>query len=278
MRGWYLFFLGWLLLPCGGCVFQDIRDEVLTTNQRISQVENSISTTKAAIDQTNLKLADLESGVSRLDVTNASLKQMEERMALLRSIEQSLGRLDSHLTSLRKTIGRISSMMPFLDLGTEDVATTTEPDSKSGPDSEPGSAKRPPPTSASAPTTDDAAAPHDAIIGAWVRQFPDRSGVLIVLEGGRYLWQGTQRGQSGDRLEDESGVWTKQGKQLHLTRDASSSKDSGASSTPVSGPSAPSGLKQPAPPSDRLFEIVARSAKSMTLQASDGQLMIYTKP
>lgn len=301
MRGVLLIVVGLLALPSGGCVFWDIRDEVRASNAHIEQVQERLTATQGAIDQTNAsigqtnaainqtnsaidqthtaidqanaKLRDVESGLGRLDTTNTSLKEVDDRLALLRSIQDSLAHVDVHLASLRKTIGRIDHMIPFLDLGSDEAPAEPAPVAAAPAPPEGAAAPEPGEAAAGAPSKDDAAAKRDAIIGSWVSQYPDRSTALVVLDGGRYIWQ---IAQAGGGWTTESGTWKRDGKQLRLTGDPSGAESAGA---PAHGaPAVPRGNSPPLPPSDRTFEMISRSTRAVTLRAADGRLMIFTKP
>jgi hypothetical protein len=304
MKAIRLIALGLLALFSGGCVFWDIRDEVRASNAHIERVQEGLSATQGAIDQTNAsigqtnaaidqtnaaidqthaaidqanaKLRDVEGGLARLDTTNSSLKEVDERLAILRSIQDSLAHVDVHLASLRKTIGRIDHMIPFLDLGSDEAPAEPAPVAAAPAPPEGAAAPEPGEAAAGAPSKDDAAAKRDAIIGSWVSQYPDRATALVVLEDGHYIWQ---IAQAGGGWTTESGTWKRDGKQLRLTGDPSGPDSSGGPgrAAPAAAPrgNAPA---PPPPPAERTFEIISRSARALTLRASDGRLMIFTKP
>ncbi len=255
-------FLACLCLFAGGCIFRDIRDEVRVSNARIEQVEDGLTSTKAAIDQTNDKLKDVEEGLARLDTTNSSLRQVDERLAILQSISTSLTRLDNHLASLRKTIGRIDNMIPFLDLGGEDASIAAAPANPAQP-----AADEVAPAEGGSAAKETAASRRDPVLGSWISQYPDRSAALVLLDGGKYLWQ--KVGAQGD-TQRESGTWAKDGKNLRLTHEEPA---------PIPKPNEPAPAQPPAPKTvERTYEIVANTARSMTLQESNGRLLILNRP
>lgn len=93
-------------LAMQGCVFDDIRDELEQTNQRLTRVESQLG----AIEKTNSELETLrEQRLSSLD----TLDGMNQTLA---SIDESLKSLDKHLAALRETISSIDNAIPFLSL------------------------------------------------------------------------------------------------------------------------------------------------------------------
>jgi prefoldin subunit 5 len=111
------------LLAClpmlGGCIVQDIHDELVGVNARLERVEETLG----KIDTTNRQLATLEARLNtldRLESIDASLKSIDAELVAINGeldpIKGSLVNLDEHLTSLRKTISNIDSTIPFLKL------------------------------------------------------------------------------------------------------------------------------------------------------------------
>ncbi len=301
-----LLFLGVLCIAAafsGGCVFWDIRDEVRNTNARLDKVESRLEGTNAALDQTNAELktvqeglerldrtneliGGVETGLTRLDSTNSALSTMEERLVLLRSIEESLGRLDVHMASLRKTIGRIDGMIPFLDLGSDEPVDAVEtadaserpvePASgavgaqevgqKPGDQAQTGEAGAKEPTKA-APSRP---ARRDALLGAWVSEFPDRTVALVILDEGRFVRQSPEAaGVSEPAARTISGTWKRDGTSLELMPEAL------APAAPAPGQPAQG---RPAAPTVERYEIVAQTTRSLTLRTAAGTLLILGKP
>lgn len=258
------------MLACStGCVFREIRDEVRTSNTQIAQVESQIESTRGAIDDTNRKLASVDEGLARLDATNLSLSDVQERLALLRSIEVSLSKVDHHLASLRKTIGQIDSMIPFVDLGGDAPVESAETPAEPAPEVTAAPADAPV-SAAPADAAAAAAAPakRDALLGAWVSEFPDRGTALIIIEGGRYTRQSIE---AGGKRSTETGGWARDRSMLTLTPDLPPAPPR-PQSTPGNAATAPP------PPAPMAYEIVTRSTRSMTLRAPDGGLLILSKP
>lgn len=269
----------------GGCVFWDIRDEVRNTNSRLGVVESRLNSTNEALDTTNTKLESVtgqlkqvDHSLDRLDITNTSLGNVDERLVLLKSLDASLARvdtslttaqgslsrLDSHLASLRKTIGRIDGMIPFLDLG-----TSGDPEPVAG-DAPPAAdpSVTPVPADGAAPAAE--AAPRstprrDAILGVWISQYPDRSTVLVVQEGGRFVRQ--RAGQAGARPTVEAGTWKREGTRLQLVPDP-----------PAAPPNPPAPVAAPAPVPSTSWDVMTQTVKTMALRAEAEGIMVFTKP
>jgi hypothetical protein len=113
-----------------GCIVREIRDEMVTSNQSISDSNLLLQGIREDINQTNVHLASLQ---ERLD-------RQFEQLQKLQSIDGSLTAIDAHLASLRKTLENIDSTIPLLSFAddAEDEATTqpaTQPASQ--PESQP---------------------------------------------------------------------------------------------------------------------------------------------
>ena len=99
-----------------GCVVREIRDEMVVSNQSISDTNELLRGIREDIDKTN---AILDSLGQRLD---RNMQQLEK----LNTIDVSLTAIDAHLASLRKTLENIDSTIPLLSFAdsSEDEATT----------------------------------------------------------------------------------------------------------------------------------------------------------
>ncbi len=273
MRTILLTILAACLLPLGGCVFWDIRDGVTKANARLDTVDAQLAATNTGLEGTNSKLegtnAKLEEvytqlkqvdvSLARLDATNRSLTNVEDRLMLLRSLDASLARVDVHLASLRKTISRIDGMIPFLDLGTEGEPEPTVPVAAAAPTAEPAA-----PADAGAPTTKDAApARRDALLGVWVSQYPDRSTVIVLQEGGRYVRQRAAQGANAVPTV-ESGTWKRDAKRLELTGDPREVVR-------------PDGTKA-AQSTTLSWEIVNQGVKTLALRGETDGMIVLAKP
>jgi septal ring factor EnvC (AmiA/AmiB activator) len=273
-------------LPLSGCVFWQIRDGVRDTNGRLDTVDQSLGNTNSRLDQvnselkalqgdlkrldtTNAELLNVQGDLGRLDTTNASLTNVQARLETLQSINQSLGKMDVHLSSLRKTIGRIDGMIPFLDLGTDepvaDPAPAAEPSADAAVAVAPTDAAAPAPApadgSAPAPAASKPAGPKDALLGPWIRQFPDRTVALVFQDAGRYLMQTSPPGQP---RTSESGTWKREGKAITLTSDPVQVK-------------LPDGKTEPRT-TTRKLDILTQTTKSLTLNGPEDGLLVFTKP
>jgi hypothetical protein len=276
-------------LPLSGCVFWQIRDGVRDTNGRLDTVDQSLGNTNARLDQvnselkalqgdlkrldtTNAELLNVQGDLGRLDATNASLSNVQARLDTLQSINQSLGKMDVHLSSLRKTIGRIDGMIPFLDLGTDEPVADPAPTAEAPADAAvavapadaaaavpaDGSAPAATPTS---PAASKPAGPKDALLGPWIRQFPDRTVALVFQDAGRYLMQTSPPGQP---RTSESGTWKREGKAITLTSDPVQVK-------------LPDGKTEPRT-TTRKLDILTQTTKSLTLNGPEDGLLVFTKP
>lgn len=266
MRTILLVVLGCVSLLLGGCVFWDIRDEVRNTNSRLDGVEGKLTSTNEALDTTNEKLVgvtdqlkQVDHSLDRLDLTNSSLSGVQERLMLLRSLDASLAKVDVHLASLRKTIGRIDGMIPFLDLGTAE-----EPAGAAGEEPEAKAEAKPEGQAVAAKDgagKDTGPARRDALLGVWVSQYPDRSTVIVLMEGGKFL---RQRGASGRGPEVETGTWTREGKTIELTGEPKQGVSADGKATTVTARAK--------------WDIVSQSVKSMAVRGAEDGIIVLAKP
>ncbi len=97
--------LGVCSLAAGGCVFDNIHEELTIVNGRLATVEQQLDEVKA----TNAGLLE----------TNEQLVQLQDKLKTLDSIDASLKGLDGHLASLRKTLDNIDSTIPFLSFSSD---------------------------------------------------------------------------------------------------------------------------------------------------------------
>lgn len=255
-----------VLLLTPGCVFWDIRDGVRDANTRLDTVDASLKQTNnelksvqsslTRLDTTNAELLKVQDELGQLDTTNASLTGVQDRLQTLRSIEDSLAKMDVHLSSLRKTIGRIDGMIPFLDLGSEEPAPAEPaPAADASAPAAPASDAKPSPTDAAAP------APKDALIGAWIRQYPDRTIAIVFVDSTRYLMQRTTA--AGTRTQ-ETGAWKREGKVITLTGDPE----------PIKLADGAPGTRQ----SVERLEIVSQTTRSFSVTSNENALQIFAKP
>ncbi|MCC6229550.1 MAG: hypothetical protein IT432_10020 [Phycisphaerales bacterium] len=263
--------LAMLLLP--GCVFWDIRDGVRDANSRLDTVDASLKQTNSELksvqsaltrlDTTNAELVKVQDELGQLDATNASLTNVQDRLQTLRAINDSLAKMDVHLSSLRKTIGRIDGMIPFLDLGSEEsVAEASAPNPAPAEPANDTSATAAQPGDATQSPTDAAApAPKDALIGAWIRQYPDRTVALVFVDATRYLMQRTSA--TGARTQ-ETGTWKREGKVITLT----------GNPEPIKLADGSPGTRQ----SVERLEIVSQTTRSFSVTSNEGGLQIFAKP
>ncbi len=135
--------LGALLLGAGGCVFDDIHEQLQSNEQVLLRVESVMSDGTATMLRLEAQLADL-------NARNAELQERLDRQhEILQSIDRSLAALDVHLVALRSMIDAI----PFVSFGSnpeeapadsaetpaegEDAGAVEEAPSEPAPESEP---------------------------------------------------------------------------------------------------------------------------------------------
>ncbi len=82
-----------------GCVAYEIRDELRTTNFRLSQVETQLE---------------------ELQRTNQRLEVVRQQLRILEHIQISLANLDEHLSSVRVIISSMNSMMSLFDFSSKE--------------------------------------------------------------------------------------------------------------------------------------------------------------
>ncbi|MEL6328695.1 MAG: hypothetical protein AAFR38_03455 [Planctomycetota bacterium] len=100
MRRTNVILLAACVCPLPGCVFGDIRDQLVQVNANMERLDD--------------RVVGLEETVIELN---------QERLAALdrlESIEVSLADIDDHLASLRRTISNIDSTIPFLEIADEE--------------------------------------------------------------------------------------------------------------------------------------------------------------
>lgn len=105
---------------CGGCVFDDIHEEMQATHGTLRETQSVMSESGASLERLEGQLA------SMLEQNAALLRQLEAQQAVLTSIDHSLGRLDEHLASLRGTIDAIDDRIPFVSFGSSGDEVETE--------------------------------------------------------------------------------------------------------------------------------------------------------
>lgn len=133
------------LMP--GCVAYEIRDELRTTNFRLSSLETQLE---------------------ELQRTNQRLELVRTQLQILESIRVSLANLDEHLSAVRVVISSMSSMMAMFDFSPDEPAQPGEgdpqdpdaPGSPDAPDLESGDAPAPAIAPAPAPAPKPAGQPN----------------------------------------------------------------------------------------------------------------------
>ncbi|MEM8835362.1 MAG: hypothetical protein AAGD00_06035 [Planctomycetota bacterium] len=127
-------FLIALTLPLGGCVFDDIYDQMIVTEEAIQRVEGGLTDVQAINtritenqEQTNALLESIDGTLVRvnenLDQITPLLESVDED---LEPIKVSLTAIDEHLASLRKTLQSLDSTIPFLQFSDDEEVQTGE--------------------------------------------------------------------------------------------------------------------------------------------------------
>ncbi|MCX5691119.1 MAG: hypothetical protein NTV94_15260, partial [Planctomycetota bacterium] len=224
-----------------GCVFSDIRDQVVVANTGLTKVDTQLGETNkrltevetglARLDKTNDLIGNVESGLGRIDRTNDSLTLLERQLNTLDSMNKSMVRLDQHLAGLRKSLNSIDSLLPFLDMGSGDV---TEPSAAAVADASSSAAA--PADAGTATTTDPAASTAknrpDPLVGVWIAEFPARDHAFVLLANGTVV-----RAEAGKPLA--RGTWKKEGEEYVFTIEARKVvTPEGTAATPTSGAAA----------------------------------------
>lgn len=250
-----------LVLP--GCVVWEIRDELRGANKQLGEVQASLGKldetnqslvdTNKALAQTNKSIDDVQAGLARIDTTNSSLDGVDKRLAVLAPIQTSLNRLDQHLAALRRTIGRIDSVIPFLDLGGGEPVTDAGPVAAAEP------------AEGAKPESTDVAIKREPMVGAWLSQFPDRRTALIVIADGNYIRVvGPQSPQDG-KPKSERGTWKRDdAKTLRFAPEPTAGTD--AQGKPTQTPGTPWALA-----------IVSQSGRALTVEI-EGQVVVFSRP
>ena len=304
--------LGGMACSMPGCVVWEIRNDLRKANTQLQDVQGSLKkldTTNESLDKTNEQLAhtsklinEVEQGLGRIDTTNNGLSSLDKQLAILKQIETSLGHLDQHLAALRRTIGRIDSAIPFLDLGGGEAPSEAAPAAIAATDAQPaGSADA---AAAPKPTEPVDPSKRDAVLGTWLSQFPQRGLAVVLQADGKFLWTDTTI--TSNPPVTMTGKWKKlDSKTLQLTADhvpataqatataptaptaPAAPAAAAAAATGASGPSGGPGAANssaataaataPAAPSTWQYQIVAQTARSITLQ-QDGIIRVWTHP
>lgn len=250
-----------LVLP--GCVVWEIRDELRGANKQLGEVQASLGKldetnqslvdTNKALDQTNKSIDDVQAGLARIDTTNSSLDGVDKRLAVLTPIQTSLNRLDQHLAALRRTIGRIDSVIPFLDLGGGEPVTDAGPVAAA----EPAEGAKPEPT--------DAATKREPMVGAWLSQFPDRRTALIIMADGHYIRVVGSANAQDSQPKPQRGTWKRgDAKALQFTPEPTAGTDDQGKPTQVPGTA-------------WTLAVVSQSGRALTAEI-DGQVMVFSRP
>ncbi|MDX2132544.1 MAG: hypothetical protein SFY69_10890 [Planctomycetota bacterium] len=261
MRTSILLVLAMCVAVLPGCVAWEIRDEIRGANAKLDSVQstlgqtnerlNSVEDKLTRLETTNALLGNVEQGLGRIDSTNSSLSTLEQQLAVLNSINTSLQRLDSHLASLRGTIGRIDSVMPFLDLGGGPVDVPPAP---------PANAEGSPegsPADGGTPGGQAAPARRDPLLGAWVSVYPDGTMALVFFTDGKLVY-------AAQGLGAHDWTWRRDGANLVLVEPARQAQDLNGEVTTI-------------PARERTFVVEAVAARSLVLREGN-VLRMFSRP
>ncbi len=244
-----ILFFALFTLP--GCIVWDIRDEMKNVNGQLTEVRAGLT----KLDDTNHRL---DQTIANLERTNALVESVEKQLAVLNTINTSLSRLDQHLAALRRTLGKLDSVIPFLDLGTEPVAD--EPPVATAPPTTPATPNTNPPTpdALSEPAQATSKAPaRDSLVGIWTSRWPDSEIALVILEDNTFIFTTAAR--------EDAGTWKRDGKKISL-KNSQPEKRLNAQGKPEDGP-----------PRERVLEIISSAGRSMAAKV-DGKTIIFARP
>lgn len=121
-----------LAAPVGGCVFDDIYDQMIVTEEAIQRVETGLIdvqeiNTRIAENQerTNVLLESIDGTLvkvnANLDRITPTLETLDQDLA---DVKVSLTAIDEHLASLRKTLRSLDSTIPFLQFSDDGEVQT----------------------------------------------------------------------------------------------------------------------------------------------------------
>lgn len=97
----------------GGCVFDDIHEQLRVSHEAMLRAE-------ATISESGASLSRLEGQLDSLLEQNVALQaKLADQQVVLTSIDGSLRRLDEHLLALRQMIDAIDDRIPFVSFGAE---------------------------------------------------------------------------------------------------------------------------------------------------------------
>lgn len=252
-----------------GCVFSDIRDQVVVANTGLTKVDTQLGETNkrltevetglARLDRTNDLIGNVESGLGRIDRTNDSLGLLERQLNTLDSMNKSMVRLDQHLAGLRKSLNSIDSLLPFMDIGSGEV---TEPAAAAVADA------------GAAGATPDAAVPAtrsrpDPLVGIWLAEFPTRDHAFVLMANGTYV-----RAEANQPLT--RGTWKKDGEEYVFTSEPRpAAKPEGTAAASATSPAAASPAA-PAEPTVTRVRTIAIMGRNASFEVN-GAMVIYAK-
>lgn len=105
--------LGATAMIAGGCVLDDIHEEMQTSSAAILRAEATISASSASLTRLEGQLDSI------LEQNLALQEKLAEQQVVLTSIDGSLKRLDEHLLALRQMIDAIDDRIPFVSFGAD---------------------------------------------------------------------------------------------------------------------------------------------------------------
>lgn len=114
--------LGAASMVTGGCVFDDIHEQLQVSHEAMLRAEATISESSASLSRLEGQLGSL------LEQNVALQAKLADQQVVLTSIDGSLKRLDEHLLALRQMIDALDDRIPFVSFGAEDAASPEEGD------------------------------------------------------------------------------------------------------------------------------------------------------
>lgn len=108
------FALGASAMVMGGCVLDDIHEEMQASNAVMLRAEQTISESSGSLTRLEGQLDSI------LEQNLALQEKLAEQQVVLTSIDGSLKRLDEHLLALRQMMDAIDDRIPFVSFGAEE--------------------------------------------------------------------------------------------------------------------------------------------------------------
>lgn len=263
-----------------------VNQDIAQTNAQLAQVQVQLATTSgqltdlhALLEQTDEHLVAVGATLRQTQPKMTSLDEQLERMRVINEVHAQLKDVNAALGPLGKSLSSLGGAMSFLGMGSSgDVlddgqASAAAPGAGGEQPTATPAAKEESRGGEKAATDDAASMRRELLAGTWVQVFPrgisgEKSGagtgegrsegrVLVLLGDGRYL-----QAEQGKPLV--SGQWKRDGRTATLTPEGA-------------GAAASAGGGEAKGPAVETFELVALSARTLTLRQGDA-LLVFGRP